>query len=76
MKLNKLATMLASELIGNQDIDQSAETIAEIVKATDRPERTVSGMIGKMVSSGQLEKVWKRTESRRLVPAYRQKRNK
>jgi len=62
--------MMASELIGRVETDQTAETVAEIAKATGRGGSYVRELVKIKVESGELERVLKKVGNY-TVPAYR-----
>ena len=69
-KTNEIARMLVSELIPKRIIDQNAQTIEEISKASGLSSSCTKVQIKEFLSLYKVEKVWKKT-GRNLVPAYR-----
>jgi hypothetical protein len=72
MRTNAIASLLASELIGRVETDQSAETVMEIAKATGRSRSYVGELVKIRCENGDLEKVLKKVGNN-TVPAYRVK---
>jgi len=69
-KTNEIARMLVSELIPKKVIDQNAQTIEEIAKASGLSITCTKDQIKVFLSLYKVEKVWKKS-GRNLVPAYR-----
>jgi len=69
-KTNEIARMLVSELIPKKVIDQNAQTIEEIAKASGLSITSTKDQIKVFLSLYKVEKVWKKS-GRNLVPAYR-----
>lgn len=69
-KTNEIARMLVSELIPKRIIDQNAQTIEEISKASGLNITSTKDQIKEFLSLYKVEKVWKKS-GRNLVPAYR-----
>ena len=67
---NELAQMLVSSLIPRKIIDQSAETITEMVAASGVNKNTVGPEVQRLLAAGTIEKVYKRVNAQ-VVPAYR-----
>jgi hypothetical protein len=67
---NELAQTLVSTLIPRKTIDQSAQTITEIVAVSGVNKNTVGPEVRRLLAEGKIEKVWKRVNSQ-VVPAYR-----
>jgi len=62
---------LASDLIDSRELDDSAETMEEILaKKPGSRMNTLRAQIGEFVKDGKLERVWKYYKNR-LVSAYR-----
>jgi hypothetical protein len=69
-KTNEIAKMLVSELIPKKVIDENAQTIEEIAKASGLSVTSTKDQIKGFLSIYKVEKVWKKS-GRNLVPAYR-----
>lgn len=67
---NELAQMLVSSLIPRKTIDQSAETITEMVEASGVNKNTVGPEVKRLLAAGTIEKVYKHVNAQ-VVPAYR-----
>jgi len=69
-KTNEIARMLVSELIPKKIVDENAQTIEEIAKASGLSITSTKDQIKQFLSLNKIEKVWKQS-GRNLVPAYR-----
>jgi len=69
-KTNEIARMLVSELIPKKIVDENAQIIEEIAKASGLSITSTKGQIKQFLSLNKIEKVWKQS-GRNLVPAYR-----
>lgn len=69
-KTNEIAKMLVSELIPKKIVDENAQTIEEIAKASGLSISSTKDKIKQLLSVNKIEKVWKQS-GRNLVPAYR-----
>ena len=69
-KTNEIAKMLVSELIPKKIVDENAQTIEEIAKASGLSITSTKDQIKQFLSLNKIEKVWKQS-GRNLVPAYR-----
>ena len=69
-KTNEIAKMLVSELIPKKIVDENAQTIEEIAKASGLSVTSTKDKIKQLLSVNKIEKVWKQS-GRNLVPAYR-----
>ena len=67
---NEPAQMLVSSLIPRKIIDQSADTITEMVEASGVNKNTVGPEVQRLLAAGKIEKVYKRVNAQ-VVPAYR-----
>ena len=74
MKLNKVAAMLASELLLDKRLyDEKAETCREIAVKTGISHSRTKVKLSNLVKAGKLEMVYKRTPLG-PIPAYRVKK--
>jgi uncharacterized protein YbaP (TraB family) len=69
-KTNEIARMLVSELIPKKIVDENAQTIEEIAKASGLSITSTKDQIKQFLFLNKIEKVWKQS-GRNLVPAYR-----
>ena len=69
-KTNEIAKMLVSELIPKKIVDENAQTIEEIAKASGLSITSTKDQIKQFLFLNKIEKVWKQS-GRNLVPAYR-----